>query len=201
MYCPSVKNTNVLESFFSKSLLTPIKIAIVKPELEQAVNDSDLSRFALWRLLKPNRQGCRSNSKNMKFPQRCFSVSHAGRQGFAATTSASHVKGIGIDFEPYRCVSTNALSLYTNQIERHRLAKYTKDIYEPIRIWTTKESIYKSDHNNRKYGWLSVYTLNRAEQWVGKARLAVSPYCYYFRYASTHFSNGILSVAIQYKRT
>lgn len=106
-------------------------------------------RAALKRLLRE--QGRDSDTSGVGFPNPRLSLTHAGGLAFAAGSEA-RTGGIGIDFEMLRAVNPRMADWFLGEEEQAWLAQQPAQTRsdELIRLWTVKESAFKSHPSNAR---------------------------------------------------
>ncbi len=86
--------------------------------------------------------------ENLKFPQRCLSISHSTGVAVACGVSErSPVRGLGIDVEQARTVSARLGRFFLRDEEASSLGSVPNE--EVLRLWTVKEAIFKADPQNK----------------------------------------------------
>jgi len=102
----------------------------------------------------------------VSFPHPFLSLSHTKDCAVAIgiLNSGNAVKGIGIDLELDRKVSTKHMKFYLNDFESD--LKINND--DMLRLWTVKEALFKADRNNDS-NVLKDYIVKNSKTLSGKA--------------------------------
>jgi 4'-phosphopantetheinyl transferase EntD len=90
-----------------------------------------------------------TDTSQVEFPHRQFSLTHAGENAFSIA-DISGSAGIGIDYEPFRNVNPEITRLFLNSTELRWLESCpeTEVQHQIVRFWTIKEAAFKSYPSN-----------------------------------------------------
>lgn len=175
----------------------PVSIRFLPVGIEAAAQPQRLlerksARLALQEVLIELGEGPR-DVENLKFPQRCLSISHSTGVAVACgVADRSPVRGMGIDVERARTVSARLGRFFLRDEEASALGSVSNE--EVLRLWTVKEAIFKADPQN-KDRVLRHYRVNDLRQGSGPAMHVDSGAGFYF--ASVPLvDGGWLTVAI-----
>lgn len=122
------------------------------------------------------------------------SLTHSDRATVAAATRGA--AGIGVDHERMRGVSSAVGRWFLDDPTLRWLARLDRPrrSHELIRLWTVKEALFKADPENARR-CLGDFALADPAALAGRARVSGDSRRV-FRYATTEFAGGALSVAI-----
>ncbi len=155
-----------------------------------------MSRRAMREALEAT--GRSADTADYAFPHSRVSLSHSRRSAVAVAVDGEpdEVVGVGIDIEPVRFVRPGTMRFFLTEPEREWLAAVSDDrrAVEHIRLWTVKEALFKSDPGNAA-SRLIHYELDDPAALAGRARRRDAG-AIVFRYASTHHSDGLESIAL-----
>jgi len=150
-------------------------------------------RAALKRLL--SELGRKADTAEMAFPNAGCSLTHSGGIAVAAGASGWIPRGIGIDLEFDRPVSSLEARFFLRAEEWSRIRRSESIAEELLRLWTVKEALYKADLDNEKRV-LADYLLPDPSRCHGRAALAPGGSAQ-FRYASFRVPGGYFSIAVR----
>ena len=136
-----------------------------------------LGRAALKALL-----GGRDTS-DVRFPNRCMSLSHAAGRGVAASCCGGQA-GLGVDYEGWHGMDPRAARFFLGDHER--------DGADLLRLWTVKEALFKATPDNAGVAFLD-YTVAEPGALEGGATDRSGRG---FHYASAAVPSGLLTVAV-----
>lgn len=175
----------------------PISIRFLPVGIEAAAQPQRLlerksARLALAEVLVELGESPR-DVENLKFPQRCLSISHSTGVAVACgVAERSAVRGLGIDVERARTVSARLGRFFLRDEEARTLGAVPNE--EVLRLWTVKEAIFKADPQN-KDRVLRHYRVQDLSQRSGRAAHVDSGVGFYF--TSVPLTNGgWLTVAV-----
>jgi len=151
-------------------------------------------RSALKRLLAS--LGQEEETSGISFPNPAFSLTHSGDFAVALGTTSTRLMGLGVDFEVYRPVRSEAGRFFLVEPEQGWVmsldaAVRTKAL---LRLWTIKEALFKSDPRNFER-WFSDYQIESPGSATGLA-FVPSEETREFRYSCFEVEEGFLSVAV-----
>ncbi len=175
----------------------PVSIRFLPVGIEAAAQPQRLlerksARLALQEVLAELGEGPK-DVDNLKFPQRCLSISHSTGVAVACgVAERSPVRGMGVDVERARTVSSRLGRFFLRDEEADILGPVPNE--EVLRLWTVKEAIFKADPQN-KDRVLRHYRVKDLRQPSGLATHVDSGAGFYF--ASVPLMNGgWLTVAV-----
>jgi hypothetical protein len=176
------------------SAAASIPLTLVCSKLTNSISRLDRTRHgrrkALGKLIGELQLGPARKADDMLFPQQQLSLTHSGCWSIAAGTSSIKILGIGIDFEASKNIDPAATRLFMSSKERSRLGEESP---HALRLWSTKEAIFKSDPDNHGH-WVWNYELCNPTQHAGRAFLAGSNK--HFHYFSLRLLEGVLAMAV-----
>lgn len=175
-----------------------------RSHLETLGNDRRLvswltGRAALKTLL--TRLGEPDETMELEFPHRRYSLTHSGSYAVAVGTSSDELVGIGVDLEIHRPVRRETSRVFLDDREQAWLESCheTSITKELLRLWTVKESLFKSDPENGKR-WFSDYRIETPSAQSGRAFLKDASDAE-LRYTTVEFYEGFLSAAVHKRRS
>jgi len=202
-----------LESEFGVSLRVALSMKPAKVDkltsrerlhLETLGNDRRLlswltGRAALKSLLAS--LGDPAETMEIEFPHQRYSLTHSGTYAVAVGTSSDEFIGIGVDLEIHRPVRRETARVFLDEREQAWLESCaeTSITKQLLRLWTVKESLFKSDPENGKR-WFSDYRIETPSAQSGRAFLKDKSDAE-FRYASIEFDEGFLSAVVHKRRS
>jgi phosphopantetheinyl transferase len=145
--------------------------------------------------------GASDETMEIEFPHRRYSLTHSGSYAVAVGTSSDELIGIGVDLEIYRPVRHETAPVFLDEREQAWLESCpeTSITNELLRMWTIKESLFKSDPENGKR-WFSDYQIETPASQSGRAFLKDANDAD-FRYVTVEFDEGFLSAAVHKRRS
>ncbi len=217
-----MQNELDLEKHFSASLGSKILLCLSRDELKaDELSEDELQtlssmkhemrrsswlrgRKALKALLMRSNNGplqsLSANTSQIKMPHPKLSLSHSG--GVAVAVLRLDGDGIGVDIESERAVRDGAVRFYLSADNER---DWCLDLIGPnkneelLRLWTTKESLFKADLGN-KDKTLNYYRVLEPGQEVGFAALVESKSASNFKYSSVKLGEFWLTVSIAVER-
>lgn len=175
----------------------PVSIRFLPVGIEAAAQPQRLlerksARLALQEVLV-ELQEAPKDVDNLKFPQRCLSISHStGIAVACGVAEHSPVRGLGIDVERARTVSARLGRFFLRDEEAQVLGTLPNE--EILRLWTVKEAIFKADPKN-KDRVLRHYRVKEPRQRSGLAVHVDSKAAFYFSSVPLK-DGGWLTVAV-----
>src|SRR5262249_32612454 len=123
----------------------------------------------------------------IEFPHRRYSLTHSGNFAVAVGTSSEELVGIGVDLEIHRQVRRETSRVFLDDREQAWLESCSETLItkQLLRLWTIKESLFKSDPENGKR-WFSDYRIETPQSQSGRAFLKDANSTE-FRYVSIEF--------------
>ncbi len=207
-----------LEKHFSGALACKIIVSLSKNQIDESVLNSvektALSKMnhalrraswlrgrnAIYSLLKRignvNDIDLPADTANLSMPHAHLSLSHSGE--YAVAVARLEGKGIGVDIESPRLIRTGATRFFlASEAEKEWQDSINQTTLndELLRLWTTKESLFKADLSN-KGKVLNCYTVIQPHLHSGDAALAEAPSDAKFKYCSIKFAEYWLTVSI-----
>jgi 4'-phosphopantetheinyl transferase EntD len=142
-----------------------------------------------------------AETMEIEFPHRRYSLTHSGNYSVAVGSSSDQLIGIGVDLEVHRPVRRETARVFLDEREQAWLeaCPETSITKQLLRLWTVKESLFKSDPENGKR-WFSDYRIQTPSAQSGLAYLKDASSAE-FRYASFEFDEGFLSAAVHKRRS
>lgn len=128
-----------------------------------------------------------ADTAGVTFPHGRLSLTHAGGVAVAVAAYGEHA-GVGVDFEPDRPTDPRTARFFLHEDERAD--------HDLLRLWTVKEALFKATPDNDGAQLLD-YHLDDAAVTTGSA---TDRRGHTFRYRSTTFGDGHLTVAVSWGR-
>jgi len=147
------------------------------------------SRRAMKQVLATLHQDC--DTSKLLFPHRQFSVTHAGDLAFAIGNAANQA-GIGVDYEPLRNVTPNVARWFLNTSEKCWIGSKVKTNDHLIRLWTIKESAFKSFPHNAGMALLDFAIMNPQDN---ICYVTITGHTHCVTVICEQYKNGYLSIA------
>ncbi len=212
-----MQNESELEEFFSNSLGCKILVSLTNEELDEAelsggeqqilLSMKHESRRSSWlrgrqalrglltRLNVVMQSGISYDSSLLIMPNPILSLSHSG--DFAIAVARLSGTGIGVDLESPRIVRDGATRFFlaaASESEWYSSIEQSMRTDELLRLWTTKESLFKADLSN-KDKTLNCFRVSEPRLHCGRATFV--DHCdEKFQYSSTKFGDYWLTVSI-----
>jgi 4'-phosphopantetheinyl transferase EntD len=135
-----------------------------------------------------------TDTSQLEFPHRQFSLTHAGESAFSIA-DISGSAGIGIDYEPLRNVNPKITRLFLNATELRWLeGRPESEVqHQIVRFWTIKEAAFKSYPSN---AGMVLADFSIAEPGSRISEVTAAPGAFRIRVACKRYDQGYLSVAI-----
>ncbi|MBY0546601.1 MAG: 4'-phosphopantetheinyl transferase superfamily protein [Candidatus Obscuribacterales bacterium] len=137
--------------------------------------------------------GERTDTSLVPFPDKRYSISHAGEIAVAVARLDDDPQGMGVDLEICRSLKAGSERFFLNTTERewiHACNEAQRDD-ERIRLWTVKEAVYKSDCIAQD-GVFKNYGMDSPCEHFGNVKLeSEQGETRQFRYASTRLTNEL----------
>jgi hypothetical protein len=152
-------------------------------------------RAALKRLLVE--QGRDPDTSRLSFPDRRFSLTHAGDVALAVAVDVDESLGVGVDLER-GLVDPGAARFFLRLPEIHWLRQeaLAQQPAHAQRLWTVKEAVFKADAANHD-GLLVDYELMDPSAWQGAARHGNRGAGDVWHYVTTETPWGLCTLAVQ----
>jgi phosphopantetheinyl transferase (holo-ACP synthase) len=184
-----------LHHTLSTALNTSLRLAIEC--FANVVVHQSQSRWVLEKLLCEESDMESRNAYKMKMPDKRYSLSHCSNTVVAVGSRLAQPKGIGVDLEYGRKLTKQAVKLFLTESEQIAL-KNSTSVYSQsaLRLWTVKEAVFKADLNNNDNFWFFDYETDNPHSIAGVATKLSNKNNKKFRYASTKYGDGFLTVAI-----
>lgn len=208
-------DTEKLAQSLGNAVRTPLRFCIISGEFESLpLSNAEGSAYAVY--TNPRRKqswlrarcalktlmkstGEHTDTSLIPFPDKRYSISHAGDIAVAVARLDDAPKGMGVDLEICRSLKSGSERFFLNEIEKAWLdsCNDAQRNDERIRLWTIKEAVYKSDCIAQD-GVFKNYSIESPGDHFGNVRLEVEQGAVRrFRYATTGLSNELwLTVSI-----
>lgn len=184
----------VVGSSFSMPSLSREEQAVLDQYKHQARRESWLrARAALKALLAELGQD--PDTAKIAFPNSRVSISHTGEFAVAVARTDDDATGIGVDLETNRTLKEGVEKFFLSDAERAWLKSCPEQEYdsEKIRLWTVKESVYKSDCLTQD-GVFKNYLIENPAELNGAIKHKAGQKS--FRYTCCRLSNFWLTVSV-----
>jgi 4'-phosphopantetheinyl transferase superfamily protein len=202
-----------LEQELQRALGLPLRVSVARAPLgEEALSPAERSRApvprgtrgeqawlrgraALKRLLA--RLGEETDTASLRFPHPRLSLSHTGRWAVAVGLGrGAEVEGLGVDLERGRTPPAGSERFFLAVAEQSWLAAVEPERrpWESLRLWTTKEALFKACPANAG-ALLGDYRLLDPAAWTGRAG-KVGESGILWRYSTLSLAEGFLTVGV-----
>ena len=178
-----------------KSLIAKLSLITSTPSYDSAATAGAPAARRLL-TLPTNPTYIQIDTTKLPVPHPCLSLTHSVDLAIAVA-SVDISSGLGIDLESNREVRAATTRFYLNETEHKQISSITSPIPNDdlLRLWTAKESLFKSDLKNKDMTILK-YAMEDARKLTGSASIQINGEMRHFKYASKKFDQHWLTVSI-----